>query len=104
MDGISKLPKLAGKKDYIHRRRRFHAYLRRSDFELLYFKDKPSGRVFTDEKVREWNKAIVRANNSIILTLDSVPLAQTSTIIDGEKATAKNIWTAFEEKYTNSNA
>jgi len=101
-DPITKLPKLGNSKDYIHWRRRVHAFIRRNDFELLGFTEEPVGASVAIRK--KWLEAMIKAKSSIVLSLGSGPLAQLSAIIDDDERTAKELWDGLTRLYTTSNA
>lgn len=64
--------------------------MRREDLELLCFQDHPENT--TSTKTRKWLKAMLEAKYSIILTLETRPLAQLSDIIDDDDRTARELW------------
>jgi len=94
-DPITKLPKLGNSKDYIHWRRRVHAFIRRNDFELLGFTEEPVGASVAIRK--KWLEAMIKAKSSIVLSLGSGPLAQLSAIIDDDERTAKELWDGLHQ-------
>jgi len=98
---ILKFPKLTGAKDFIPWRRRMKAYIQRSDIDLLGLSDLQENASASQRNA--WKKAMIKAKSSIVLTLDSGPMAQTSSIIDDEDKTAKDLWDSLSALYTTSN-
>lgn len=98
---VSKLPKLTSSRDFMHWLRRMYAYLRREDFELICFSERPTTGSAVSH--RKWIENMVKAKSSIILTLGTLQISQVNNVIDDEDRSAKVLRDALINLYTLSN-
>lgn len=82
-DYFMKLPKLPSSRYVIHWRRLVDTYLRREDFELLFFESRSKSA--SETQLYKWINEMVEGKYSIILTLENSPIAQLNEIIDYDR-------------------
>lgn len=100
-DGVTKLPKLTGAKEFENWRQHVKDYFQQPDVHILGLNDRPDPESTT--KQRRWIESNVKAKSAIKISLADGPLAQMSTIVDGDSIAAKELWTELVNIYRMSN-
>lgn len=98
---LPKITQLNKTADYIHWKRRIHAFLRRDDPQLVGLTENPGG---SQQTQKIWLEKSTRAKSNIILCLGADALSQTRTFIDDDDRTAKELWEELERIYTTTSA
>lgn len=63
---VLKLPKLEKPLDFIQKKRRINAFIRKDDLKLVALSPKPSGEGVTNEPIDQWEQKLVKAKSNIV--------------------------------------